>query len=204
MTPRARRVVLVLHLTTSIGWVGAVLAFLAIAALGLTSDDERTVRSVYIVMAPAAWLVLVPLAFGSLLSGVAISLGTPWGLFRHYWVVLKLGITAFSTLMLVIYMSTFRDMAQIATDMTVRVESVRNPSPVLHAVVALILLVTATVLGIFKPFGMTLYGRRRAGSITAVDNSDGSNWLYVGGVIALAAAVLFIVLHLLAGNITHG
>src|SRR5918997_5102511 len=141
--------------------MGAVLVFLALAAIGLSSQEERTVRGVYLVMAPAAWFVLVPLAHASLVSGIALSLGTPWGLIRHYWVALKLVITAFSTVILLIYMGTFRQMAGVAADPVVELGLVRNPSPVVHASLALLLLLVATVLAIYKPFGMTPYGTRQ-------------------------------------------
>ena len=161
LAPPLRKFTLAAHVTSSVGWTGAVIVFLAIAAIGLTSEDESTVRGAYLVMAPAAWFVLVPLALASLLSGLALSLGTPWGLIRHYWVALKLGITAFSTVILLIYMGTFRQMAQAAADPVVALAMVRNPSPLLHATVALVLLLMATVLGIYKPFGMTPYGTRQ-------------------------------------------
>ena len=112
-------------------------------------------------MAPAAWFVLVPLAHGSLLSGIVLSLGTTWGLFRHYWIVLKLGITVFATVILLIYMGTFREMAGVAADPVMDLAAVRNASPIVHAILALILLLAATGLGVYKPFGMTDYGRRR-------------------------------------------
>jgi hypothetical protein len=121
----------------------------------LTSQDEPTVRGAYLVMAPAAWLVLVPLAHASLLSGIAISLGTPWGLFRHYWVVFKLAITVVATVILLIYIGTFRQMAGVAADPVVELQLVRNPSPLVHSILALILLVAATVLSVYKPFGLT-------------------------------------------------
>ena len=159
--PSARRFTLAAHVTSSVGWVGAALVFLALAAIGLTSQDENTVRGAYLVMAPAAWFVLVPLAHASLLSGVVLSLGTPWGLIRHYWVAFKLVITLFSTVILLIYMGTFRQMAGLAADPVVALGLVRNPSPVVHAILALLLLLTATVLAIYKPFGMTPYGARR-------------------------------------------
>ena len=89
---------------------------LALAAIGLTSQDEGTVRGAFLVMAPAAWFALLPLAHAALVSGIALSLGTPWGLIRHYWVALKLVITAFSTVILTIYMGTFRQMAGLAAD----------------------------------------------------------------------------------------
>lgn len=135
--------------------------FLALAVIGRTSEHETTVRGAYLVMAPAAWFVLVPLAHASLLSGIALSLGTTWGLFRHYWVVLKLLMTAFATAILLIYMGTFRQMAGVAADPVVELGLVRNPSPLIHSTLALILLLVTTVLGVYKPFGMTAHGRRR-------------------------------------------
>jgi hypothetical protein len=80
----------------------------------LTSDDAQTVRAAYLVMEPAAWLVLVPLAVASLLTGLIQSLGTVWGLFRHYWVLFKLLITVVATIVLLTYMETFRSMADPA------------------------------------------------------------------------------------------
>jgi hypothetical protein len=74
MTIALRRFVFTTHVTSSVGWVGAVLVFLALSLIGLTSPNEATARGAYLVMAPAAWFVLVPLAHASLLTGVAISL----------------------------------------------------------------------------------------------------------------------------------
>ena len=137
--------------------------FVALAVIGLTSSDEPTVRGAYLVMAPAAWFVLVPLAHASLISGVALSLGTAWGLVRYYWVALKLLITVLATVILLIYMGTFRQMAGVAADPVVDLELVRNASPLVHASLALSLLLAATVLGIYKPLGMTPYGMRKQG-----------------------------------------
>src|ERR687891_2208066 len=159
--PALRKFTFTTHVTSSVGWAGAALVFLALAAIGLSSPDERTVRGAYLIMAPAAWLVLVPLAHAALVSGIALSLGTPWGLIRHYWVALKLVITAFSTVILLIYMSTFRQLAGVAADPVVELGLVRNPSPLVHAILALVLLIAATVLAIYKPFGMTPYGTRQ-------------------------------------------
>jgi DMSO/TMAO reductase YedYZ heme-binding membrane subunit len=91
MPPRIRQFALTAHVTSSVGWLGAVLVFLALAVVGLRSGDAQTVRGVYLVMERAAWLVLAPLAFASVLTGIVQSLGTTWGLLRHYWVVFKTG-----------------------------------------------------------------------------------------------------------------
>ena len=158
MTPRLRKFALTAHVTASVGWLGAVVVFLALAVVGLTSQDAQTVRGAYLVMEPAAWFVLVPLAFASLITGIVQSLGTTWGLFRHYWVLLKLLITVFATIVLLIYMETFSLMAGVAADPSADLGAVRNPSPVLHAALALLVLLVATVLAVYKPRGMTRYG----------------------------------------------
>ena len=213
--PALRKFTFTAHVTSSVGWIGAVLVFLALAAIGLTSQDERTVRGAYLVMAPAAWFILVPLAHASLVSGIALSLGTPWGLFRHYWVASKLVITAFSTVILMIYMGTFRQMAAVAADPVVELGLVRNPSPLLHAVLALALLLAATMLAIYKPFGTTPYGTRQqlrarmdaespaSTTVHALVERQRLRWEYLLWIVVLAVLALIVVSHLL-GSGTHG
>jgi len=161
MSPPLRKFALTVHVTTTVGWLGAVVVFLALAIVGLTSQDAQTVRGAYLVMEPAARFVLVPLAFASLLTGLVQSLGTTWGLFRHYWVLFKLLITVFATILLLIYMETFSLMARVAGDPSANLGAVRNLSPVVHAVLALLVLLIATVLAVYKPRGMTSYGWRK-------------------------------------------
>lgn len=213
MSPGLRKLAFTAHVAVSVGWVGAVAVFLAFAIVGLTSDDELTVRGVYVVMEPAAWLVLVPLAVASLLTGLVMSLGTSWGLVRHYWVVLKLLITVFSTSILLVYMRTFRQMAGVAADRSAALELVRNPSPLLHGVLALLLLLVATVLSVYKPLGMTSYGREKEGeqrqvrstrprlSAAPAPRPTGTpRWVYLSGLVALGVILLFVILHLVGGH----
>lgn len=160
ITPGLRKFALTAHVASSVGWLGAAACFLALTVVGLTSQDAQTVRGVYLVMEPAAWLILVPSAVATLVTGVVQSLGTTWGLIRHYWVVFKLLITVVSTLLLLTYMETFRFMAGVAADPSADLNAVRNASPLLHAVLAVAVLLVATVLAVYKPRGMTGYGRR--------------------------------------------
>jgi hypothetical protein len=161
MTPRLRKFALTAHVASSAGWLGAVVVFLGLAVVGLTSPNAQTVRGAYLVMEPAAWFVLVPLAFASLLTGLVQSLGTTWGLFRHYWVIFKLIINVVTTIVLLVYMETFSFMAGVAADPNAELGVVRNASPALHAGAALLLLVVATTLAVYKPPGATRYGRRK-------------------------------------------
>ena len=76
--PRLRKFVLTVHVTSSVGWLGAVAVFLALSVVGLTSRDAQVVRGVYLAMESAGWAVLVPLSLASLLTGLVQSLGTKW------------------------------------------------------------------------------------------------------------------------------
>ena len=163
LTPAWRKFALTAHVTLSVGWLGAVLGFLTLSVVGLANSDATTVRSVYLVMEATAWFVLVPLSLASLFTGVVQALGTPWGLFRHYWVVFKLAINLVATVVLLLYMQTLTYLAHTAADSRGQdVSELRDPSPVLHASAALLLLVVATALAIYKPRGTTRYGRRKA------------------------------------------
>jgi hypothetical protein len=106
MAPGLRKVALTAHVTSSVGWLGAVATFLALALAGLISKDAQLVRAAYLMMELTGWFVLVPLSLASLLTGLVQALGTPWGLFRHYWVLFKLLITVLATVVLLLYMQT--------------------------------------------------------------------------------------------------
>jgi hypothetical protein len=161
MTPRVRKLALTVHIAASVGWLGAVTGFLALAAVSLTNHDPSTARGTVLAMELMARFVIVPLSFASLASGLAQSLGTRWGLLRHYWIVAKLLINVFANIVLLTYMPTLSYLRAVAAQTNADLSDLRDPSPVLHAGAALMLLLIATVLGVYKPRGMTRYGERK-------------------------------------------
>jgi hypothetical protein len=161
MARHIRRLTLTAHVTVSVGWLGAVASFLVLSVIGLLAQNEQTMRAAYLAMEASGWFVLVPLALASLLTGLVQATGTRWGLFRHYWVVFKLAINVFATVVLVMYTQTLASLAESAKDPSADLDAVRRASPVVHAGAALLLLLAATTLGIFKPRGLTPYGRRK-------------------------------------------
>lgn len=162
MSPNLRKLALTAHVTFSIGWLGAVAGFLALAIVGLTSHDAQRVRSAYIAMEVVASVVIVPLCLISLLTGLVQSLGTRWGLFRHYWVLIKLLITLVSTLLLLVHMQPIRHMAGVAAERTLSSTDSR-PLRIQLAVdagAAVLALLVTTTLSVYKPPGLTPYGHR--------------------------------------------
>ena len=163
MTPRLAKLALVAHVTSSVGWLGSVVAFLALAIVGLNGQDAMTVRGAYLAMDVTAWYVIVPLAFASLLTGLIQSLGTPWGLFRHYWVIAKLGIAVVSTGLLLLHMQPIGHLAKVVAETTLADGELRGlrVQLVANAAAAVVALVVATALSIYKPRGITPYGWRK-------------------------------------------
>ncbi len=161
MGPRSRKLALTAHVVSSVGWLGAVAAFLGLAVAGLTSDDDELVRAVYLAAEPLTWFVIVPFALAALLTGLVQSLGTAWGLFRHYWVVFKLLIALFAILVLALYTQTVGSLAEVAARPGDDPAELRSPTFVLHSGAALLLLLGATGLAVYKPRGMTRYGWRK-------------------------------------------
>ena len=163
MTPGLRKFALTVHLTASVGWLGAVAGFLALAVAGLTSHDAQMVRAAYLAMELITWFLIVPLAFASLLTGLVVSLGTTWGLFRHYWVLLKFLITILATILLLVHTQPIGVLAAVARETTFLNADLGRLQIQLvgDAGLALLALLVATTLGVYKPRGMTPYGRRK-------------------------------------------
>lgn len=159
MRPGVRKWALVAHILSSVGWLGSVVTFLALAVAGLTVPDPGTARAAYLVMELIGWAVLVPFSLASLLTGLVQSLGTTWGLVQHYWVLVKLLITVVATAILLMYVPSLGALARIAAEPG-RLDLLRSPSPVIHAGAAVVLLLLATVLSVLKPAGRTRVGLR--------------------------------------------
>ena len=204
MTPRVRKLALTAHVTSSVGWLGTAAAFQALAIAAVMSREPTTMRGFYVGMELIGWYVIVPFCLASLVSGLVLSLGTPWGLFRHYWVAVKFLITIISTLILFGFTGTLRVMGDLAADPGSSLYQLRSlrQSPVLHSGGGLFAILLATVLAVYKPWGMTPYGRRKR--IAAGPTDEGliaglprRPYLLLG---FIGLILLLLILHLLQGG----
>ena len=159
MRPWSRKLLLTVHLVLSIGWIGAVLAYLALDIV-VASGDPQQARSAYLALAVVGGSVIVPLAIASLLTGIVLAAVTPWGLMRHYWVVISLVLTVFAVVLLLEHMP---GVAAVAHDLQRAEPSAMHGSirpDFEHAVGGLVVLLVVTALNVYKPRGLTPYGWR--------------------------------------------
>ena len=163
MAPGWRKFAFIAHVTFSIGLLGAIAGFLVLAVAGLMSRDAQIVRAAYPAMELTARFVIVPAAFASLLTGIVESLGTPLGLFRHYWVVVKLVVTVLAIIVLLLQMELISHMADVAAEAALSGTDLREAriSLAAHAAGGLLVLLVPAVLSVYKPRGLTRYGRRK-------------------------------------------
>ena len=206
MTPRASKVALTAHVTSSVGWIGAVVAFLALALAGLTSKNDQTVRAAYLAMELIGWGVIVPFSIASLLTGLVQSLGTSWGLFRHYWIVAKLLITVFASALLLVHMQVASRMASVVTGASFGASDFHSMRLQLvgDAVAALVVLLIATVLSVFKPQGLTPFGRNQSLRPDTFEQTGVPRWVRLSGIILFVALVAFVLIkHLASSGLSH-
>ncbi|MFC5636295.1 DUF2269 family protein [Streptomyces bullii] len=163
----ARRAFVVVHVAASASWLGLTLGLLALGITATTTGAAVTVEaSVRNMKLFADWLLL-PVAFLTLLSGLVLSLGTPWGLARHRWVCTKFWLTLATTTATVF---ALRPGVNTAVASVAAGRPLPDPGDVLFGpVVSLSAYVFMTAISVLKPWGPTCRGRRLRASVRAVE-----------------------------------
>jgi hypothetical protein len=163
----ARQWLLFAHVVISLGWMGAGAANVVLAVTaGMTSSSE-TRRACYQLINRLDFALVIPLAFGTLASGVVISLATKWGLFRYWWVLVKLVLT-----LAMILFSTFGVGVWVEVSMAATA-SVSEASPVASTLVVgaaanIVSFLFMTWASIAKPWPRRPGRRRRASSTPGI------------------------------------
>jgi hypothetical protein len=169
MSSGLRKFTLAIHLSFSVGWIGGVVAYLALGLAAATSQDAQTLHAAWIAMDVIGWYAIVPLALASLLTGLALALGTRWGLFRHYWVLMALVLSIIAAGVLLLHMpdvSVLADVAREAGEASLDGRATHlytqlKSGDLLHPALGLVVLLVIQVLNVYKPQGMTRYGWRK-------------------------------------------
>ncbi|MEV6055278.1 DUF2269 domain-containing protein [Streptomyces sp. NPDC052107] len=169
LTPRARKSWVVVHMVASVGWLTLMLCLLTLGATALATDDADTLRTAYRAMGMLGDALIVPLSLLTLLSGVVLSLGTPWGLFRYYWVATKFWLTLAATVASIFALTARLHDAVHAVQRhptgpiaDMHLGFIRYNTVIVPAV-ALLLYLANVVLSVFKPWGRRITAPVREG-----------------------------------------
>lgn len=200
MSPRVSKLVLTSHITFSVGWIGTVVAFLALAIAGLTGSDQL-VRASYITMEVIAWFIIVPFCVASLLTGLVQALGTHWGLFKHYWIVVKLVSTLIATIILLLHMKPISYLGEVATQKFLSYDELRGLRIriLADAGAAIFVLLAITTVSVYKPWGKIQFGLSLPGFKVTTKKPLGL-YLLIG---FISVIILFIILHIMQGGARH-
>jgi hypothetical protein len=155
-----RKLILIFHIGTSVGLFGAVALFFCMSVVGLATRDPSLASAIYLVMPQVTWMLIVPLAVASLSIGILQSIYSPWGLVRHYWVIVKLVLTVVVLIVLLLQTSTIDRLGELASMSEPMAKSYypARLSMFLHSGGGLVAIATTLVLSVYKPRGLTRHG----------------------------------------------
>ena len=161
MAPGVRKLALTAHVGISVAWIGAVAAYVALDITVATGQDVDVLRGAYLAMDLIARTVIVPLSIASLASGIVMSLGTKWGLFRHYWVLISLALTTVAAAVLLVETQVIAGLAAAAASATTDEQLRGLGNTLAHSLGGMSVLLVVLTLNMYKPRGLTSYGWRK-------------------------------------------
>jgi hypothetical protein len=164
LSRRQRQAVLVLHIVSAVGWIGVDLALIPLVLTGLTTDDGATAAAAYEAVAILVPWTVPALSLLIVTTGVLLGLGTKWGLVRYWWVAVKLVISLILTML--VFTSLLPAVTSIDVAASTSGDGVRaaldDPAVFLYPpVVSSLMLLTAVVLSVTKPWGRRSRARAR-------------------------------------------
>lgn len=213
-TPLVRKLFLTVHVVASVGWLGAVSAFLCLAVTGLVSSSPDLVAAAYVAMNVIGLYAVVPFALAALASGLLQALTTPWGLLQHYWVLSKLLLTLLASGLVLLHQATAvapaAELALAAPSAALPAVGRLGAQLVMDAGLAIGALLTAVTLAVLKPRGLTVIGRRKLverlgqeAAATSRDTPAPGRWVFIAVIAAIVLVFAFVHFTGMAGHGGH-
>jgi len=163
------RLLLVTHIMVSVGWLGLIFAKLVLGLRAMMASDAPELSGSLYGAMEVVNVAFPPAAVATLVTGVLLSLGTRWGVLRHYWVATKLALclaviaTGVAFVDRLVQRSVSGPSVQAVGEGTV-LDIVSAPTTLLISLSAahVLMLGAATVLSVYKPWGKTPFGQTKA------------------------------------------
>jgi hypothetical protein len=161
LSPRVRKALVAAHTIVAVGWLGIVVAKLVLEIVGLRTGDQEIARAGFLSMQVLDRAAFPPAAVATLVTGIVLSVGTAWGLFKHWWIVVKLALTLAVVVTGIAFVGAW---TEAAASSTVAVGRGSAAAWLIGMGAAhLLMLVGATVISVFKPWGQIRPTPRPAG-----------------------------------------
>ena len=161
ISPRLRGILLPLHTVTTVAWIGMITVQGVLGVTAATTDERPVAESMFTAMLVIDGVFLGPMAFLAFFSGLALALGTRWGLVRRWWLAVKFGVVL---VLMVLPIVAWQDIPEHGRQMITDglplgdIQAALGAVPLL-SLVSPALAVGIAVLSVRKPWGLTPYGR---------------------------------------------
>jgi hypothetical protein len=153
LSPRLRKAILAAHVLVGVGWFGIVVAKLVLEIAAASTRDQEIARAGFLFMQALDRAVFPPAALATLITGVFLSVGTAWGLFRHWWIVVKLVLTIGVIVTGVAFVGAWTEQALASAAGPAGQIGDASRWLIGAAVAHVLMLGAATVISIYKPWG---------------------------------------------------
>ncbi|WP_410663302.1 hypothetical protein [Amycolatopsis sp. lyj-84] len=159
LSPGKRKLWVMLHVGLSVSWLGIAVAMVVLSTVGYTTESAGLRHASYELMHVFDLFIVIPTMMLSILTGLVVSLGSKWGLVKHWWVLLKLLIALAIPAVAIVESQWVQELAERTTD-----PAAEPGGTGLTLMICMIAfsaaLWTATYLSVFKPGGKTRWGAR--------------------------------------------
>jgi hypothetical protein len=177
---------------------------MALVITGLTTIDNQLARGALLAMKLSAWYIIVPFCLASLLTGLLQAIKTKWGLFKHYWIVVKLLLTIIITILLLLHMQPITYLAAVAT--AASFSNAQYATQLIDitakAGASILVLVALTTISVYKPWGKILPIQKRFNTQGSIGIQKISWTVYM--VAGLTLLILYIIIRHLFGGVMQG
>lgn len=156
LRPAGRRLWLTLHVGFSVSWLGSSMIMLMLAIIGASTSDLALRKHTYAIMYIIDLSIVISLMVLSVTTGLVLSLGTRWGLVRHWWVLVKFVIAVSISVFAAVQENIWVGDAVAATEADPAVDLAGTDVRLWACfVVFSLLLWFTTALSSYKPWGKT-------------------------------------------------
>lgn len=152
MSQHLRKFILTIHVGTSVGWLGAAIAMFVLTISAIVTHDPELRHAAYTFMHIYDLAIMIPLGYLSFITGILLSLGTNWRLFKYYWIVIKLILTTLVLIFAGVFTQTWVREAINATT-NGGDSGVLGVHLLVNAIAFSIVFWSTTALSTYKPWG---------------------------------------------------